>query len=304
MENKSLWAYKIGLFLVVLCWFSFTMYWFGKSAFPDLDFVPFTDVPGSIGFGFRVAASFIALITIIFYLVRRDFSKTEAITSFRWIILLEAAYWILFFPSGVWGIQKSNPLIPREFFVIEAGIPCIAEAIIMPTILVVLFFKLGQNKPAQGAIKWGLIAAAANIFVFWFNYTTQWWSEIFLQGTGFLSQHPFYTFEFAITVGGLLLLAVYAAVYAKNSSGTETLAGLNLRKAGVIITAFGLYFDIILFLWLLFPNAGTLTVWPTFIVLHNVNLWMASLPLVGLPLIFSKKRGYKVLKIAEEKKAN
>ena len=290
VENKSKWAFKIGLFIVVLTWFSFTMYKFGATVL-NLTDVPFTDIPGSVGFGFRAAASFIALIVTLFYLVKRELSASEVITSFRWIVLLEAAYWALFFPAAIWGFDFQGVQYSREFFIIEAGLPCLVEAVVMPTVLVALFFKLSPNKPAQGAIKWGLIAAAAHLFVFWFNYTSQWWSEIFLHGTELITNSHVYSFEFAITVAGLLLVAVYAAVYAKNASKAKTLGELNLRKAGLIVTGLGLYFDAILLLWLLFGDVGGLTVWPTFSVLHNVDLWMATLPLVGLPLIFSKKQG-------------
>ena len=292
MENKSQWAFKIGLFIVVLTWFSLTMYKFGTTVL-NLTDVPFTDMPGSVGFGFRAAASFMALIITLFYLVKRDLSTSEVITSFRWIVLLEAAYWMLFLPAAIWGFDFQSVLYSREFFILEAGLPCLVEALVMPTVLVVLFFKLSPNKPAQAAIKWALIAAAAYLFVFWFNYTSQWWSEIFLSGTDFLSKSMLYSFEFAITVGGLLLIAVYAAVYAKNHFGTKTLSSLNLRKAGIIVTSLGLYFDAIWIAWLVFGNVGPLTVWPTFSVLHNVDLWMVSLPLVGLPLLLSKNAAVK-----------
>jgi general stress protein CsbA len=266
------------------------MYKFGTTVF-NLTDVPFTDIAGSVGFGFRAAASFMALIVTILYLVKRGLSTCEVVTSFRWIILLEAAYWALFLPAGIWGFNFQSVLYSREFFILEAGLPCLVEALVMPTVLVVLFFKISPNKPAQGAINWGLIAAAAHLFVFWFNYTSQWWSEIFLQGTALITNSHVYTVEFALTVVGLLLITAYAAVYAKNSSKAKTLGELNLRKAGLILTGLGLYFDALLLLWFLFGDMGGLTVWPTFAVLHNVDLWMATLPLIGVPLIFSKKRG-------------
>lgn len=290
MGNKSLWAFKIGLFIVTLTWFSFTMYQWGKSTYNFYPPIAFTDLPGSIGLGFRTVTSFIALIVVLFSLAKRDMTPPETVTSFRWLVLLSAAYWIFFLPSSVWGFQFKSIGFTQEFFIIEAGLPTLVEGIVMPTVLVVLFFKISPNKPARDAIKWGLIAAAANIFVLWFNYTAQWWSEIYLHGTEFLISSPRYGFEFIVTVCGLLLLGVYAAVYAKNSSGTETLAGLNLRKAGVILTALGLYFDLIALLWLVLGDPGILTVWPIFSVLHNVDLWMVTLPLVGLPLIFSEKK--------------
>jgi hypothetical protein len=290
MEPKSYWAFKIGLFLVVLSWFSFTIYQLGKSIFNGI-IIPFTDVPGTIGFSFRLAAAFIALVTILFYLVKRGLSQPEVVTSMRWIVLLEAAYWVFFLPSAIWGFQFYNIRYPRELIIIETGLPCLIEAVVMPVVLGVLFLKLSSKKPAKGAIKLGLIAATANIFVFWLNYTVQWWADIILNGIGFISLYPMNAFSFALTTGGLLLLTLYTGVYAKKSFGTEALTGLNLKKAGAIVTALGLYFDVTLLLWLLFGSPSGWSIWHTFFVFHNMDLWMLLLPLVGLPLIFSEKRG-------------
>jgi hypothetical protein len=288
LETRILWAFKVGLFLVVVIWFSFTLYQFGKILQNGIE-VPFTDVPATIGFGFRVTASFIAIFASAFYLVKRNFSSASAIASFRGVILCEAAYWLLFLPSGVWGFQYSTYLYSNTFFILETALPCIVEAIVLPTVLIVLFFKINGKKSSPTTIKWTLIAATAYLFVFWFNYTAQWWSEFFVSGTTFLSQSLLYAFEFAITVGGLLFLVIYASIYAKNNAGVEAIAKLNLRKAGCIIVGFGVYFDLILLLGLLFPDAGSaLTVWPTFSVGYNADLWIASLPIVGLPLLFFK----------------
>ncbi len=292
MGNKSLWAFKIGLFIVVLTLFIFTIYQSGKSIYNFDPQVAFTDLPGSIGLGFRTVIGFIALVAALFFLVKRDLSPCETKATFRWLVLLEAAYWLFFLPAGVWGMQYSNPLYSQGFFIIEAGLPCLVEGIVMTTVLVVLFFKLNVNKPLKDAIKWGLISVAAAILVFWFNYTAQWWSEIFLQGTDFLMQYRMYLFEFILTVGGLLLLGVYAAIYAKNSSKAQTLGGLDWRRGGLIVTLFGLYFDIILLLSFLYgdTSGGKLIVWPNFIAPHNVDLWMAALPIVGVPMMFLKRR--------------
>jgi hypothetical protein len=290
VEKPSQWALKIGLFLVLLTWLAYTVFQFGKFLLNGVD-VPFTDVPGSIGFGFRTAAAFVAFVTVLFYMVKRDFSKTEALTSLRWIVLLEAAYWLMFLPAAVWGFQYSNIQYSQEFFILEAGLPCLVEAIAMPTVLVVLFFKLNPNKPTQGAIRWALIAATVEIFVLWFNYTSQWWSEFFLQGTWFLSDSHIAIFEFGLTVAGLLVLGVFAAVYTHVYESAQSLSKLNFRRAGIILTALGLYFDIILLIWFVVPDFGAnLTIWPTFIVDHNVDLWLVSLPLVGIPLMLHKPK--------------
>jgi general stress protein CsbA len=289
--EPSRWAFKAGLFAVLLVWFGSTVVQVGRSLITGVD-VPYTDIPGAIGLSFRTAAVFVAIITVLFYLVKRGFSRVEVVNTFRWLVLFEAGYFVLFLPSAIWGLQYSSVLYSREFFIIEAGLPCLVEALVMPTVLVVLFFKLKANAPVADAIKWGLIAASANVFVIWFNYTAQWWSDIYLHGVGFLGQSHLYLFEFALTVGGLLFLAIYTAVYAKNSAGTQTLAGLDLRRAGAILTALGLYFDVLVVLWVLFGDVsfGRLTVWPVFSVLHNVDIWMAALPLVGVPLMFSRRR--------------
>ena len=276
---------------MVLVWFVFTLFQFGKTIYNGVS-VPYTDLPGSIGLGFRTAAAFIAIVTTLFYLAKKDLSPAEVTVNLRWVVLFMAAYFLFFLPSSVWGLEYTSLLFSREFFIIETGLPCLVQTIAMPTVLVVLFFKLGANKPAEGAIRWGLISAATYILVLWFNYTARWGSEIYLNGTAFLGQSLPYGFEFAITVAGLLFIGIYAAVYQKNHAQTQTLAGLNLRKAGAIITALGLYFDAVWILWLWLGDAsgGVLAVWPAFSVLLNVDLWMVALPLVGLPLLFSKKQ--------------
>jgi hypothetical protein len=251
--------------------------------------VHFTDIPGSIGLGFRVAAGFVALVTILFYLAKRNLSSPEVVTSMRGVVLLEAAYWISFLPSGIWGFQTVSRGYPRELFIVETGLPCFIESILVPVVLVMLFCQLSLKKPAKNAIKWGLISAVAYIFVFWFNYLSQWWGQIIWTSIDFVTLYPVNAFGFALTAGGLLLLTLYAAVYAKKSAGTDALAGLNLKSAGIIVTAFGLYFDIIFLLWLLFGSVGGWNIWHTFFIHHNVDLWIMSLPLAGLPLLFFKK---------------
>lgn len=289
MENQSAWVFKTSLFFVALAWFSFTMYKFGATVL-NLTDVPVTDMPGSIGFGFRASASFIALSVSMFYLAKRSLSPTELVTSLRWVIALEAVYWLLFLPAGFWGFNFQSVLYSREFFIIEAGLPCLLQAVLMPTVLMILFFKLSPTKSSVKAMQWALVALASYLFVFWFNYTSQWWSEIYLHGTDFILSSPRYALEFILTAVGLLLLTVYAAAYARNSFKLKTLNDFNIHKVSIVLTALGLYFDVLLALWFLFGSSAILTVWPTFAVLHNVDLWMATLPLIGLLLFFTKKR--------------
>lgn len=289
MENKSWMTLKIGLFFVSFFWLILTLYKLSTVLLYGI-FVPFTDLPATFGLGFRIAASLVALVTSIRFLGKTHFSFTNTASSIKIIILFEALYWLLFLPSGLWGFQYSNILYSREFFILEAGLPCTVASIVIPTMLGILLIKIHSKKPPQELIKWSLIASTAYLLVFWFNYTSQWWSEIFVGGLNFMLKSGLFAFEFALTVGGLLLIAFYTANYTKEFTEINRIEKLSLRKAGVIITAFGLYFDVLLFLWILFPDSGNaLTVWPTFYVEHNADIWMASLPLVGLPLIFSSK---------------
>jgi hypothetical protein len=169
-------------------------------------------------------------------------------------------------------------------------VPCLAESVVMPVALGTLFLKLNMKKPAAGAIKWGLIAGTAYIFVLWLNYTTQWWSDVIISSIDIITITPLSTFNFALTAIGLLLLALYAGVYTKRSFGTEALAGLNLKKAGAIIIALGLYFDVSWLSWTLFASPSQNGIAYTFFMFHNMDLWLLSLPLVGLPLLLYKKR--------------
>jgi hypothetical protein len=294
MGAKPYWAFRIGLFLVIVSWFSFTTYQLAKGILNGID-IPSTDVLATIGLSFRSAAAFIALIAILFYLAKRGLSPPEALASMRWVLLLEAVYWFSLIASGIWGFQiyfqpGTFGRYPGELFLVGTGVPCMTESILLPVVLGMLFLKLNPAKPAKSAIKWGLIAATAYIFVFWLLYTTQWLSDVILSGIEVISLYPVNIFGFALTAGFLFLLAVYTGVYARNSLRTETLTALNLKKAGAILTAFGLYFDVMLLLWLLFGSPSGGTIFHTFFVFHNMDLWLTALPLVGVPLIFYGKQ--------------
>ncbi|MCW4053798.1 MAG: hypothetical protein NWE84_02605 [Candidatus Bathyarchaeota archaeon] len=278
---------KIGLFLVVLSWFSYTLYRFSSSITTQIIF--FTDVPGTIGLGFRTAAGFIAAITIIFYLVGRDLSTPEATMSLRWVVIFEAIGFLCFFPSAIWGFEATFPGYPREIIIISTGLPCLVEAILIPVVLAKVFLELNPNKSARGGIKWALISGVAYLFVFWFNYSMQWTATLMQKGTNFVVLHPINAFGFALTAVGLLLLTLFAALSFRRMFGKESLTGLDLKRVGSIITVFGLYFDLIFLLWILFGYVGGYNLWHTFFVHHNVDLWCLTLPLVGLPFIFQAR---------------
>jgi hypothetical protein len=87
---------------------------------------------------------------------------------------------------------------------------------------------------------------------------------------------------------GLLSLAIITAYFLKKSVNTESLAKLDLKRVGLIITALGLYFNLTYAVWLFFGSVGGWSTWYAWFLNHAyLYLWLLSLPFVGLPLLFS-----------------
>ncbi|MCS7096728.1 MAG: hypothetical protein RMK50_06685 [Nitrososphaerota archaeon] len=277
----------LGIFSVAFSWFIFTLYQFAKGITGQI--VYFTDVPGSVGLGFRTAAGLIALIMVLFAICGKELSSSETLISLRWIILFEAVYWLVLFPSALWGFYFEGGFgYTREVIIASTGLPCLVESTILPAFLLLLFAKLKPDKPYAEKAKWVLTTGTLYIFIFWFNYTMQWTAEILRTGTGFVLNYSVNAFAFALTVIGLLLIAIYAANYTRKFM--EKPDNADIKQLGAIITAFGLYFDINLLLWLIYGKPGGWNLWHTFFIYHNMDLWMATLPLVGLPLLFMPSR--------------
>jgi hypothetical protein len=155
-------------------------------------------------------------------------------------------------------------------------------------VLAKLFFELNPQKPARGAIKWGLISGTVYLFVFWLNNAGIWIGTVITKGIDYVSLYPLNLFSFAITTIGLLLLTLYVAYFSKKSFGEEILTKLNLKKIGIIIATLGLYLNGILLLWLFFGSVGGWSTWYSWFLGHGyVAMWFLSLPLVALPLLFS-----------------
>jgi uncharacterized membrane protein YqhA len=87
----------------------------------------------------------------------------------------------------------------------------------------------------------------------------------------------------------LLALAIYTAFFAKKSIGAETLQDLKLKTIGAIILALGMYFLWNYLTWIFFGGNYLWSPWYAWFLGHNMDLWMLSLPLLGLPLLFADK---------------
>jgi hypothetical protein len=294
MEMKVDWPIKIGLLLVTAALFSYMMYEFTNGIINrgplTVFFILVTDVPGCIGMASRAAAGLIALIAVLSFMFKKDFTKGEAFMALKLVVLFEAGYWFLsFFMSGVMGVRGlfgADAFGGALLFTIENTLPCFLQSVGLVAVLLKLFFELNPNKSAKGAIKWGLIAGTFYIFVFWLNNTGNWVAALLDKGTDYITLYPFNLFSFLISTVGLLLLGVYAAYFTKKSIGTESLSKLNLQIIGAIITIVGLYFGVHYISYIFLGAVGGWGTWYAWMLGHNLDLWAMALPFIGLPLLF------------------
>ncbi len=298
---------KIGLFVVVLSYFlfalhdTFTLSWFGEwnRIYPGhfLFEVFAEDLIGFVGTVSRFTAGIIAFVAIIYYFAKKGISKPAVFNALRLVVVFEAFYWLLaFIPTGYFAVKDmfftnmyshlSTTAFLNSFA--TGTLPVLVESIATPIILFIFAYKLGPNKPLNGAIKWGLITGTFYVFLFWLLNTAMWVSVIneLGKGTGFLTSYPQYLLSFVLTAFGLLLLGVYTANFALKSRRAETLQELNLRRVGVIVLALGTYFLWNYLTWIFF---GGWNDWYAWFLGHNEDLWVLSLPLLGLPMLFADK---------------
>jgi hypothetical protein len=263
-EAKTYSPLKIGLLIVAVAYFlfavheTFTLSWIGEWEYLTGSFsfdIFVEDISGYIGIIFRLIASIIALSTVILYFAKKSLSTSTITKALRWIIVMEAIYWLGLLVTSVISVQD---LVLGSF----------------------------SNLPA---IKWGLITGTIYILVFWLSNTTMWASTITQKGTEYLTAYPENLLSFALTTIGLLALTVFTAYFTKKSVGTETVENLKLRTIGAIVLALGLYFLWNYLTWIFFGGDYLWSDWYAWFLGHNLDLWMLSLPLLGLPLLFKRK---------------
>ncbi len=303
-EEKFYIPLKIGLFTVVLAYFLFTLHgmftlsWVGEWSRNGhfSFFVYVTDISGFVGIIFRFAGSIIAFAGILYYFAKRSISKPTVYKLLRWVLVLEALYWLSLLTTGVTEVQNlftftshiSTELLLRSFAL--GALPSLVESIAPPIALLILAFKLNPNKPQKSVIKWAFITGTVYVFVFWLTNTSLWLSTWLAKGTIYLTTYPQNLFSFVTTIFGLLVLALYTAYFAKKSIGAESMQELKLKTIGAILIVFGLFFLWNYLTWIFF---GGWSSWYAWFLGHNLDLWMLSLPLLGLPLLFADERHQK-----------
>jgi hypothetical protein len=301
-EPKFYSPLKIGLLVVSIAYFLFTLHalftlswigeWEGLGGSTSF-WIFITDVSAYFGLIFRFIASFIAVVAIVFYFAKKGLPGSTVFKVLRWILVLEALYWVPLFLSGVMGF------LPMDLsglgvtglslsLLMTTGIPCLVSSIAIPVALFKLASKLKPNKPTADALKWGLIAGTVYIFVFWLNNTGMWLATLLTKGTEYIGAYPENLLSFVLTIYVLPVLAAFAAYYTGKSiaAGPEAFEKLNPRPIGALIIALGLYFLWNYLTWIFF---GGWSDWYAWFLGHNLDLWMLSLPLVGLPLLFRRR---------------
>jgi len=148
---------------------------------------------------------------------------------------------------------------------------------------------MSPKKAATGGIKWGLISGTVFILVLWLNNAGNWIAAAMIKGIDYLTLYPANMFSFILTVVGMLLLTLYSAYFSKKTIAQHDPSQINLRTIGFIITAVGLYYDIIYVMFLSMGAVGGWGMWYAWFTGHNLDLWLIALPFAGLPLLLKKR---------------
>ncbi|MCW4015121.1 MAG: hypothetical protein NWF06_02010 [Candidatus Bathyarchaeota archaeon] len=308
-EPKFYSPLKIGFIIVVLAYFLFTFHamftlsWIGEweafsGSFRLVVFVQ--DVSANIGIAARLIASAIAFIGVILYFVKKGLSKQTTTKVLRMVLFGEAIYWLGLLAAGVlplfytlgfdtWRVNGHVSVLPFWLSLLMNQIPLLIQSIAIPAVLLKVVFALKPNKPAKQAIKWGLIAATVYIFVFWLTNTAEWARTIIRQGTVYLTSYPQNLLCFALTSIGLLALTVFMVYFTKKSMATETLEKLDLQPISAVIILLGLFYLWNYLSWIFFGIDQIWSNWYVWFLSNNLNLWMLSIPFVGLPLFLNSR---------------
>jgi hypothetical protein len=189
--------------------------------------------------------------------------------------------------SGIWRILTGGYGL---LYSVGYVLPAVVESTIIPIAMFILAYKLSPNKPMKGAIKWSLISATLLILGYWFLNSGIWVFVIPVKGIDYLTTYPYMMVAFLSTILGLLALTLYSAYAAKKLLSFETLQDLDQKPLGVIITGLGLFYLWNYLTWIFFGGNHVWSDWYAWLLGHNMDLWMLSLPLVGLPLLFEGRK--------------
>ena len=297
VEQKFYTPLKIGLLTVTVAYFLFnlhtmlTLEWIGEWArtpgvFNTIQLIE--DINATIGNSFRMAGSLIAIVALVIYFVKKSFSKNKSYLIARVVLVFEAIYWLGLLASGASGVFRVFTSSRSLTYSLGYVLPAVLESTIVPITLIIFAYKLSPKKPMNNSIKWGLISGTVLVFVYWLLNTGIWVLVLPVKGTEYLT-HPYMMGAFLSTALGLLALTVYSVYATRTLSRTESSQDLNLKPVGVIILGLGLFYLWNYLTWIFFGGDHVWSSWYAWLLGHNMDLWMLSLPLVGLQRLFNTR---------------
>jgi hypothetical protein len=299
---------KIGLLLVTIAYFLFTLHgtftleWIGEwdriggGGFRFAIYVE--DITAFVCLIFRLAASIIAVTSVVYYFVKKGISEKSTYRILQIVVIFEAIYWIGLSATTYFTVQGFARILVSQSMdriinsLLLSVIPSVVEAIILPISLIILASKLSPKKPQKSIIRWSLISGILYVLSFWLVYTSIWVGVIRQKGIEFLTARPENVISFGLTAFGLLALAIYIAYFTIRSKGVQSIGDIKLRTVGAILLALGSYFLWNYLSWVILADAQWNN-WYAMFLGHNMDLWMLSLPLIALPLLFIQPTGRK-----------
>jgi hypothetical protein len=299
IEQRFYTPLKIGLLTITIAYFLFNLHtiftieWIGEWArqpgtFNTVQLIE--DINATIGNVFRFAGSILAVFALVSYYVKRSFSKKRSYLVVRIVLVFEAIYWLGLLASGMSGIWR---VLTRNYgllYSVGYVLPAVVESTIIPIALFILAHKLSPNKPMKGTIKWSLISVTLLVLCYWLLNSGIWAFVIPVKGIEYLTTYPYMMVAFLSTVIGLFALTLYSANATKKLVGFVTFQDLDRRPLGAIITGLGLFYLWNYLTWIFFGGNHVWSEWYAWLLGHNMDLWMLSLPLVGLPLLFEGRK--------------
>jgi hypothetical protein len=103
-----------------------------------------------------------------------------------------------------------------------------------------------------------------------------------------LIAYPENLLSFSLTIFGMMGLTIFVALSGKKALGAENKTKQDIKTIGAIITILGLFYLWNYLSWVFFGKDETWSYWYLWF-LGNPNLWLLSIPMVGLPLLFEQK---------------
>jgi hypothetical protein len=183
---------------------------------------------------------------------------------------------------------------PDLIYLYVGGIPVLAMILIVSPVLLKLRATIIRRADNPEIIRWSCLTGIAYLFVvFWFNFSMGWAGNMIPYGRSqqnyginFLLE-PANFASFAVTVFGLLLIAIYGLISTLPIIRKKS-TKINLKNMGIVILALGGYFLFHMFYYYLTSGfEAHSSVWYEIIgPLHNPYFWCLSLFFLGFVVLF------------------